>query len=507
MDDVQYLRQNAKEESYLFMCDSKLRDRDVFPTPSEYEVRFSSPFRNVFSIDLIDATIPRTEYIIEAGKNTLVYAIGHPADVATPAPAPHTATVPPGDYNLPQLVEALNVALANTAALANAVPIVTQPATVPSEISNKLKFTCPVAFTLLMDTSGMRDALGFGNPVNAPDKTNGGGAAQYASASGWTTTSPANDWFLSVPVVAEAPGLALQGPIPVDEAEPVYANRAVRQYFASAVTGTLNTVLFAAEIVGAPSTSNLAVHVKRVAGGALVGSGVAAVTAGSSWQASLAAAGNVQTGEQCYVELSSTTGDAANHVAVYRAQSNIDLPGSSGEGDVRVVVDTVETPIAQTDQDLCMDVLANAQEHAVVSPGLVNLTGERYVNVRCPEIEQHIYRDRAFEKYHAGLGMIKLSGYGYRDQRYDFVSFPPRKFHVLGRLSKLTIRLEKADGTLYNAHGVDHTMLLVLRYYAQSEMPNAKSMLNPQYTPELHRYLADNRWAAEEDEEFNRPWR
>ena len=503
MDDVQHLRTNAKEESYLFLCDSKLRDRDVHPTPSQYEVRFASPFRNVFSIDLIDATVPRTEYIIEAGNNTVSYALQHPADVNTPPPLVHTATVVPGDYTLPQLVEALNAAFAATAAAHLTVPITVAPATVPSELSNKLKFSHPGQFTLLMTSSTMRDALGFANPVNEADKLDG----SYAAASQWTSTLAVSDMFLSVPQ-ASGGVLALEGPVPVDDAEGVYSGRSLRQYFSADATGAVSTVQVSAALSGAPPVTDVGVTVRRVSTGAAVATGTAVTVAPGVWRAAMTSTAQLTRGDECYVHLSAPGSTVSAHVAVFRAQSNINLAGGAAAGDVRVVDGAgVETAIGATDQDLCLDVTVATTAQTVTSPGLVNLTGERYLTIRCPEIEQHMYRDRAYEKYHAGLGMVKLSGYGYRDQRYDFVSFPPRRFHVLGKLSKLTIRLEKADGTLYNAHGVDHTLLMVVRYYAQSEAPPVESVLNPGYMPELHRYMPEQRWATEEDEDFNRPWR
>ncbi len=513
MDDVQYLRKHAQEESYLFLCDSKLRDANVFATPSEYEVQFASPFKNVFSVDLIDATVPRTEYTVEKGRNTVTYALSHPAS-ATSAPANvATATVPPGDYILPQLVEALNAAFAESAP--GTTTITVEPTTVPSEISNKLTFSCAVPFTFVMGPSGLRDALGFGNPVTAADTVDGMGNAQFAPAPGWTSTSVAGaDMFLSVPQTLDAERV-LEGPVPLDAAEGAYPGQSLRQHFVPAATGAVAGVdVFATPVGNADTSWQLDVRVCR-ANGDVVAAGQTATYVESldnglsgKWSATWESSGVMEAEDEHYVEILGGTGDAANHLAVFRASSNVPLAGSIAQGGA--YVDDGSGPTRVQDEDFAVDVYAATQAHRVVSPGLVNLTGERYVLVRCPEIEQHMYRERAYEKYHAGLGMVKLAGYGYRDQRFDFVSFPPRRFHVIGKLSKLTIRLERPDGSLYNAHGVDHTLTLVIRYYAQ---PNAaadaggRSLLNPKYTPELHIHLAQDRWAEDDEDAFSRRWR
>jgi hypothetical protein len=513
MDDVQHLRAGgtAREESYLFLADSKLRDRDVFPTPSEYEIQFQSPFHRVFSLDLIDATVPRTEYTVEQGRNTLAYAMAHTGGTV------HTAVVPPGDYNLPQLVEALNAAFPPG-------HLAVRPAGVPSEITNKLVFSAAGPFRVEATASGLRDALGFANPVRAGDIQPPGpytaGGPQYAAPAGWTPVSPATDAFLSVPVTTGG-ALAMEGPVPIDDAEPVYAGRTVRQRLVAGSGGAyVSAVTVRATPVGTATTADtLTVTVRRVSDNAVVAAAATATYAqttsvDAAWIATWTAGGTpVAQGEALYVDVSSAAGDAANHLAVYRAQANVPLAGGGADdGDVFVVVANVATPIPQVEQDLCIDVAVATQAHQITSPGLANLTGERYIMIRCPEIEQYLYRDRAYEKYHAGLGMVKLAGYGYREQRYDFVSFPPRRFHPIGKLSKLTIRLEKPGGELYDAHGVDHTLLLVVRYYAvgAQDLPGGAavpSVLAPGYLPDLHAYLGERRLADEDDERFNQAWR
>jgi hypothetical protein len=66
-DDVQWLRSQGgvAEKSFMFLVDSSMRDQTAWPTPSEYVVTLPMPLRNVCAVDLVDATIPRTEYSVE----------------------------------------------------------------------------------------------------------------------------------------------------------------------------------------------------------------------------------------------------------------------------------------------------------------------------------------------------------------------------------------------------------------------------------------------------------
>lgn len=504
MDDVHYLLDSAKEESYLLLVDSRARDAAVHPTPSQYSVTFASPFRNVFGMDLLDATIARAEYIVETNTNVLEYALGQPASLdawaagAWAAGRRRTVTLAPGDYNLPQFVEHLNARLEAAAAAANEEPVRCAPATSPSEISNKIVLTCAVPFTLLGATSTLRHTLGFGDPVVTAT------ADEYAAVPGWSVnrTGGASDAFLSRPTpdVGDAdPRVATLGPVPAgdgQQVEPVYLARVLRQHFVSQASGPAARVV--AYLSGRGAGWPLRVSVVAEESGLVLAQGQTSALTPSPDEAyvpvtvTLTGDGVLQAGQNYHVRfeaLDPTRGDAANYVGAYYNQDNLPTDGT------RYV--TLDGAVVHAGQNLCCDVVLASDGHALRSPGVVNLSGPRYVNIRCPEIESHMYRDRVNEACHAGLGMVKLRGYGFREQRFDFVSFPPRRFHPLGKLSRLTFRLERPDGTLYDSHGVDHTLLLVLRYYSLPTAAAAAPTLNPSYVPDLRRYLVEQRWPEE----------
>lgn len=513
MDDVQYLLSSAKEESYLLVVDSRMRDTAVFPTPSEYSIQFSSPFRNVFGLDVLDATIARTEYIVDSNTNTLEYVVGQPASLAQWAQGAwalsrkRSITLDPGDYNLPQLVRHLNDKFAANAAADGAVVSVVA-ATNPAEVSNRVVFVCDQPFMLLMDSSTLRHTLGFGDPVTSAT------SADYAVVPGWSVNqnSGASHAFLSRPT-ADIPGGTTQtatiGPVPAGPSgfqyEPVFGATVVRQYFTSAATGPASAV--SAYMLATPNCPAVEVSVARASDGWVLATGSVAgtVMAGNAdsdvydpvrW--TLTSTGLLEQGVQYYLQFAAPSGNSGAFAGVYYNEDNLPVPGDRYiEG-----ADGEDVATLHMGSQLCCDVTASAYGHAVRCPGVVNLTGPRYVNIRCPEIESHLFRDRVNEACHAGLGMVQLRGYGFRESRFDYVSFPPRRFHPLGRLSKLTIRLERPDGSLYDSHGIDHSLLVVLKYYSlpagsSAAAPPGGSMLNPEYVPDLRQHLIARKWHDE----------
>src|SRR6056300_292201 len=76
IEDVNYLKANSIKQSYTFLIDSKDRDRTIYPNPNNYVVEFSTPFRNIIGMEIIDASIPRTMYNVDIENNSIYYYIG-----------------------------------------------------------------------------------------------------------------------------------------------------------------------------------------------------------------------------------------------------------------------------------------------------------------------------------------------------------------------------------------------------------------------------------------------
>ena len=405
--DVKFLAARGSDASYLFLVDSATRDTTFHPDANEYVVHFNSPFENVVGIDLVDASVPRTEYVVESGANALAFTYDGVA---------HTAVVTPGDYNLAQLVETLKQVLPAGFTVAST--------TSPAEISNRVTFSGVQPFTIDVAKSTIRTALGLGV-----------GGVLHGSAAPLGATVP-----------------LLTGPLPTTRVT-VPLLPSVRQVFTAPAGGVPSTCkLFASST----TSSTVTVSVARASDDVAVAQGSVEVGAVGFQQleCALTATGAVVAGTEYYVQVGALNSD----VRVYATGADV----------------------------VCVSLGMAASGYVLDAPNLVDLTGERYLCVRCPEVESHLYRDRAYETMHAGLGMVKLGGYGVQNQRYDFVSVPSRRLRTpLGKLRTLTIRLEKANGTLYATRGVDHHLLLAVHYREVSSQPDLpRPPLFPGYQPD-----------------------
>lgn len=147
--------------------------------------------------------------------------------------------------------------------------------------------------------------------------------------------------------------------------------------------------------------------------------------------------------------------------------------------------------------------------HIIIGPGTIYFMGNRYVIIRCPEIEQHLYRSLSYSKYTLGLAKIRVSGYGYNDEKIDFAKITKREFHPIGKLPKLSFRFETPEGELYDFKGVNHNIIYTIYYYEPTSNNEFKNhILNPNYKGNFIQYMYTNDEqqgdSDDDEEEFNK---
>ena len=129
-------------------------------------------------------------------------------------------------------------------------------------------------------------------------------------------------------------------------------------------------------------------------------------------------------------------------------------------------------------------------KYIITSPGIVYFIGNKYIILRCPEIEEHLYRSLSYSKNTLGLAKFRVDSIGINSEKLSITKIAVREFHPIGKLSRLTLRFETNKGTLYDFKGINHNIIFAIFYYEpiQKNIPTY-SILNPSYKMNYIDYL------------------
>jgi len=129
----------------------------------------------------------------------------------------------------------------------------------------------------------------------------------------------------------------------------------------------------------------------------------------------------------------------------------------------------------------------------IIAPGMVCFTGEKYIIMRSPEIEEHAFGSLAYTNNNLGIAKFRTNSLGFNDEKLYITKIPIREFHPIGKLSKLTLKFETADKKLYDFKGINHNITLAIYYYEPKfKITNFNSILNPNYSNNFNKYKYTN---------------
>ena len=504
--DVEYLRSNSRVQSSIIFVDTGARDKVAWPKPSEFDVTFDSPYRNVVSMSVLDATIPATMYVVDYHNNHLkMFARTGGSRVEV-------------DYSL---LEDLR-----------------------EQISSAEGF--PPFMDILSDTEGDKATLAlFGNTLPPAAESSQG---ETTGIFRWTeqiiTDSTADD-EPSITIeagrlttVAADDYIDTQGDVLIEIRRrdgggsikgKVSSNALVDSPAVYSVYSDDNDDLFlmghgAARIDLEQSTGET-YHVLSVYN--------VRIEPGNYDAPSLVKALNYampddplgETGEKLvmlgtpsalfpedspdFMQFNGESIFTSRRPFWFDMESSgmCDVLGFSELaedaeeerysrlrlGENRKVFGSVPPPEVLEEEEI--------KTWRIRPPGVINLNGIRFVILRCPQIED-ASPSQSGHANSAGVGLFKIYDQTLAHLRFDFVTFSNSDFHPIGKLSRLHLRFERRGGELYDFKGVDFHIMLVLRFLEPSR-PNFTSSemlkpdlgrgvrhLNPDYDPDVLRYMS-----------------
>ena len=475
VEDVEYLKKYGSKESHLFLIDSSKRDTTLWPTPAEYSIEFETPFRQVYGVDVIDATIPRTQYNVETFNNEFKYTLPK-YDGANNVS--DSFTVEPADYEFNDFVdefkEKADAAFLGEANLLQISGMYKMDGrTTTRSLKYRMDIKCVHSFRI--DPCSIAPVMGL-----------------------FFDSTTKEDAYTSVPTTN--PSVLMENTRTVENAtlsETATSALKIRQPFVPNMVSGLYKMTLDCKA----SADNLKCTAIVKDGDGTDYSDTAEFFVDTVPTTSPRTKNGVEIifgWKTPFVMTRATVNDSNTKIYYVEIDADVDHTGET-----LTIYGYNVAPHAQREDSpggAYSDIVGfhmNSEmllyTHVVRPPYLYNFTGDTYLQIRCQEIEQHLFRTRAYEKYNAGLAKIPLGIFGFSNQDFDYASFPPREFHPIGKLSTMTFRFERANGQLYDFKGINHTFAMVVRYYTIKDRPFDTKILNPNYDPNILSYMNNTR--------------
>ena len=620
VEDVDYLKETGVETEYVTLIDSDERDKKAYPYPQHYQIQFSAPFKLVYSVSVIDASIPRTSYSVDVHNNVfrfrmrgLNYNNTEAGITAINAYQWRTITLDPGDYNEVTFKEAFNNKMIELG-----VSIRLESSSSPPELLSTFRMQSDEYFEVDMHTSTLNNTMGFDTYNNRastadhiddwlPNRIKFSNAEQvvfqyrdppFSDLGPIYYTATTNEYYVDNSFVLQAGTSPLIGTgfkafvnndasvrrsIVLVEGglgtlwylyddgsiedkpigtllnsinfTPLYGSFDVNYpyptdtYFNTLVENELERELYFCRWFGSQSIDesfeiDALFLADRTAEYTLdTGTNPSRLIQEIYLTDSTYASGFLQ---EVIIPLSDNSvartfswylyQDSA--LTILLADSNTDLTtvdipliadaaspywlvvdsgrddnGAAADlifdvhteyavGAIVVGNDPVLNPAPTNNESIVVNIKLKKYYTIIESPDQYNLLGDKYINLRCPEVESHMNLSKAHEKFTMGLAMFQLSVAGLNDVRFDYHSVRPRVFHPMGELRTLTFSFERPSGVLYDFRGINHVMTIAIRYYTPKKLGKIDTYpLNLKYDPDMFRYMQEHGYNTSDDDE------
>lgn len=475
IEDIDYLKAHSELESTVFFVDSSLRDRQFYADPSEYVIQFDQPYRLVTGFDVLDCAIPSTEYVVESANSAL--------DIST-VQRPPASDASSTQSMFVELAHSMSFAALFQTTTNNAVAVVdgTVVGRIPGLDLGTSSNTDISAFSVFVRTV-------FSDVPILPRCLNSSSAffmfsfdgrplciLQSAANQPFIDVIMTNDYSIAQQAESTTYTLTRMVSVPVDETTFESVTQSglydiiVRNYHDGIAVGNydINSVIAAVNDVYEP-----------------YGVQIVSTSADPLRQGKIVFASNSM------IVLNTSRRNLSSNLGFDT------LPrASEGALYTQVTVGQVTSCVASLPNS-GNDTVTNSP-FVMYAPGLVNLLGTRFIILRIKEIEDSLIGSYGYSSYTPGIGMFKLAlNNDITNLRFDFTNLVRKPFHPIGKISKLTIRFENSNGTLYDFKGVNHQLQMMIKFLVPTQKKEfTTSVLNPNYNPDFMAYMASNKSIA-----------
>lgn len=475
IDDVDYLLENSEKDSMVIYVDSSLRNKLYYPNANEYTIQFDQPFKNVYGFEVIDGSIPNTMYNIDVYNNDM-YLTTVVKSSASLVPI-NTRDMFTQVHTAATFISMFNQDEENYIAIgAEANLSVIVASAIPGNVSKNYAVFYKDSIngsSIVLRTKQTEEEFYFFKYNNKNYAVERSSNPQLVSiletGEYYIDTSSMTVYYYTVTYVDPDTFVNIKS----GGAYMVVINNyrrslSVGNYDILTITNDLSDIVNPLSVDVEPTTSPPKKEGKMM-------------FSSSHYVVLNAAKGGIieSLGFDTYPPSSETTSNYKSYVV----GSNYMVYGG--------VTDPTSTSL----------------RYRIISPGLINLLGERFCILRIKELEDHLYGSYSYMNFTPGIGMFKMAAGqgGITNLRFDYTSLVRKPFHPIGKVDKLTLRFETAKGYLYDFKGVNHQLMFIIKFLVPSKKEKfTKSILNPNYDPNIMQYMSKHRsieYAEDSDDE------
>jgi hypothetical protein len=483
MEDISYLKENSVADSMSFYIDSGTRDKNFWPTPSEYSITFEQPFRFVYGFDVLDGAIPTTQYNVDyANNNISMTMFSVPTGEQLSGAQPYIAEIVCSKdfvnlFENPTTTYALLIdeSAVNTFSLATLSSTISADATIFYAFVRKDMTGVPIVPKRNQLPSDYY-FFSYKNREYAIKVTGNTAAIDLIARGGF---------YLNYDPSGVSSTIIYYNMLNIDNI--------TYNLLYNAGTFQMNIFNYRFNV----NVGNFDIGTFR---------GMVNDTM-NAFDITLETTTPVETKQGRYKFTSSTKIMIMNgRLSTLRDNIGFSQLPSDKMSDYYAIIEIGDNPYVY------MSIYDDFnQVYKLEGPGLVNFFGERFVIMKIKEIEDHLLGSYSYMSFSPGIGLFKLAS-SFNDVtnlRFDYVSMVRKPFHPIGKVYRLTIRFETSMGQLYDFKGVDHQMLMVIKFLVPTpKVTFHKSLLNPNYDPNFVRYMANNqtvrnREDSDDEEDFD----
>ena len=468
IDDVDYLVEHAERKSQILYIDSSLRDRKFHPNANEYSIEFEQPFRFVYGFDVLDASIPVTMYNVDEYNNVMFLST---CEVGRDAPYD----------NREAFVEMTQIS--SFAATYNAYDVQTHVIVgTEAQLRPFLNMVEDEDERYIFYVKQSLKTNEISRKINQSVSSHsffshkGEEYAIPSTATGITDIVADDDYVLTFAADGAVDGLIYFERHLVD-LERYNAVQTLEDYLCHVVFYVKAIEIGNYDINTILSELNVALSDASI--------DVATTTPLPQKQSKV------------YFESARYFTMNSQKAQLLHSLGFDTYPSRSAEYE-GVVLGSNELVFGGTAVN---DADGNSR-YRITSPGLVSLLGERFCVLRLKELESHMFGSFAYTRFTPGIGMFKMAAPfgGITNLRFDYNTVTPITFHPIGKVKELSFRFETSSGKLYNFRGVNHQLMVVVKYYAPSQKYKFTDFsLNPNYDPDIMTYMTNKRHIENHD--------